>query len=37
MRDVVYLKRKRESQLNEKEVESLRSLEATYNSACISK
>lgn len=37
MRDVVYLKRKRESQLNEKEVESLRSLEATYNSACLSK
>ena len=35
MRDVIALKRSRESQLNETEVAALRSLENTYNSRCI--
>lgn len=37
MRDVIALKRKRESELNDKEVEALRSLEHTYNDICIAK
>ena len=35
MRDVVALKRKREPELNTKEVEALRSLEKTYNEVCL--
>jgi hypothetical protein len=35
MRDVIALKRKRESALNDKEIEALRSLEATYNQGCV--
>ncbi len=35
MRDVVALKRKREPELNAKEVEALRSLEKTYNEVCL--
>ena len=37
MRDVIALKRQRESQLNAKEVESLRALESTYDTTCIGK
>lgn len=36
MRDVIGLKRKRESQLNETEVQALRSLEQAYNQRCLS-
>lgn len=35
MRDVIALKRRRESELNSKEVEALRNLERTYNETCI--
>lgn len=35
MRDVIALKRKREGQLNDKEVAALRDLESTYNERCI--
>lgn len=37
MRDVIALKRKREAELNAKEIEALRSLERTYNDVCISR
>jgi hypothetical protein len=37
MRDVISTKRKRESEINAKEVEALRSLEKTYNSDCIAR
>jgi len=37
MRDVLALKRKREAELNAKEVEALRALEKTYNETCISR
>jgi hypothetical protein len=37
MRDVISLKRRREAELNVKEVEALRSLEKTYNEVCIAK
>jgi hypothetical protein len=37
MRDVISLKRKREAELNAKEVEALRSLEKTYNEVCVVK
>lgn len=37
MRDVVALKRKREAELNSKEVEALRQLEAAYNQRCLSR
>lgn len=37
MRDVIALKRKREAELNAKEVEALRSLEKTYNEVCLAK
>lgn len=37
MRDVVALKRKRESELNAKEVEALRDLEKAYNGRCIAR
>jgi hypothetical protein len=36
MRDVIGLKRKRESQLNETEVQALRNLEQAYNQRCLS-
>ena len=35
--DVIALKRKREAELNAKEIEALRSLERTYNDVCISR
>lgn len=35
MRDVIALKRKRESQLNETEVQALRNLEQAYNQRCL--
>jgi hypothetical protein len=37
MRDVIALKRSRESRLNETEVAALRSLESTYNARCIAR
>jgi len=37
MRDVISLKRKREPELNVKEVEALRSLEKTYNAICVAR
>lgn len=37
MRDVISLKRKRESELNPREVEALRSLEKTYNEVCLTR
>ncbi len=37
MRDVIALKRKRESQLNGKEVEALRELEKSFNDRCIAR
>lgn len=36
MKDVIGLKRKRESQLNETEVQALRNLEQAYNQRCLS-
>lgn len=35
MRDVISLKRKRERELNVKEIESLRALETAYNTSCV--
>lgn len=37
MRDVIALKRKREAELNAKEVGALRSLEKTYNEVCLAR
>ena len=37
MRDVISLKRRRESQLNAKEVEALRDLERSYNERCLTR
>jgi hypothetical protein len=37
MRDVIGLKRKRESTLNEKEVAALRALEVTFNEQCLAR
>ena len=37
MRDVISLKRKREGELNAKEVDALRTLEKTYNEVCITR
>lgn len=37
MRDVIGLKRKREAELNPKEVEALRNLEKTYNEVCLAR